>query len=78
VGLGEDTPSPLAPAHPNVGDRIPACCADHGCSTKLVEDANAGYDQVIGLDLSEVAVAGSLDKPGAVGGTGPSKQTNRR
>ena len=39
---------------------------------KLVKEAIAGYDKVIGLDLSEVAVDGSLHKAPCGGeGTGP-------
>ena len=39
---------------------------------KLVEEAIAGYDKIIGLDLSEVAVDGSLHKAPCGGeGTGP-------
>jgi hypothetical protein len=33
-----------------------------GVFNKLVEEAIAGYDKIIGLDLSEVAVEGSLHK----------------
>src|ERR1035437_7653858 len=33
-----------------------------GVFDKLVEEALAGYDKIIGLDLSEVAVDGSLHK----------------
>jgi len=43
-----------------------------GVFDKLVEEAIAGYDRIIGLDLSEVAVDGSLHKaPGGGEGTGP-------
>jgi transposase len=43
-----------------------------GVFDKLVEEAIAGYDKVIGLDLSEVAVDGSLHKAPCGGeGTGP-------
>jgi len=39
---------------------------------KLVEEAIAGYDKIIGLDLSELAVDGSLHKAPCDGeGTGP-------
>lgn len=41
-------------------------------SAKLVEESIAGYDRIIGLDLSEVAVDGSLHKAPCGGeGTGP-------
>ena len=36
---------------------------------KLVEETIAGYDRIIGLDLSEVAVDGSLHKAGGGEGT---------
>ena len=43
-----------------------------GVFNKLVEEAIAGYDKIIGLDLSEVAVDGSLHKaPYGGEGTGP-------
>ena len=43
-----------------------------GVFDKLVEEAIAGYDRIIGLDLSEVAVHGSLHKAPCGGeGTGP-------
>ena len=43
-----------------------------GVFNKLVEEAIAGYDRIIGLDLSEVAVDGSLHKAPCGGeGTGP-------
>ncbi len=43
-----------------------------GVFDKLVEHAIAGYDRIIGLDLSEVAVDGSLHKAPCGGeGTGP-------
>ena len=43
-----------------------------GVFDKLVEEAIAGYDKIIGLDLSEVAVDGSLHKAPCGGeGTGP-------
>lgn len=43
-----------------------------GVFDKLVEEAIAGYDRIIGLDLSEVAVDGSLHKAPCGGeGTGP-------
>ena len=43
-----------------------------GVFDKLVEEAIAAYDQIIGLDLSEVAVDGSLHKAPCGGeGTGP-------
>jgi len=43
-----------------------------GVFDKLVEEALAGYDRIIGLDLSEVAVDGSLHKAPCGGeGTGP-------
>jgi len=43
-----------------------------GVFTKLVEESIAGYDKIIGLDLSEVAVDGSLHKAPCGGeGTGP-------
>ncbi len=43
-----------------------------GVFDKLVEEALAGYDKIIGLDLSEVAVDGSLHKAPCGGeGTGP-------
>ena len=43
-----------------------------GVFNKLVEEALAGYDRIIGLDLSEVAVDGSLHKAPCGGeGTGP-------
>ena len=43
-----------------------------GVFDKLVEEAIAGYDKVIGLDLSQVAVDGSLHKaPQGGEGTGP-------
>lgn len=43
-----------------------------GVFDKLVEEAIAGYDKVIGLDLSETAVDGSLHKAPCGGeGTGP-------
>jgi len=43
-----------------------------GVFDKLVKEAIAGYDKVIGLDLSEVAVDGSLHKAPCGGeGTGP-------
>jgi hypothetical protein len=39
---------------------------------KLVDEAIAGYDKIVGLDLSEVAVDGSLHKAPCGGeGTGP-------
>ena len=39
---------------------------------KLIEEAIAGYDKIIGLDLSEVAVDGSLHKaPGGGEENGP-------
>jgi hypothetical protein len=37
-----------------------------GFFDKLVEEAIAGYDKIIGLDLSEVAVDGSLRPPRVV------------
>ena len=43
-----------------------------GVFNKLVEESIAGYDKIIGLDLSEVAVDGSLHKAPCGGeGTGP-------
>jgi len=43
-----------------------------GVFDKLVEEAISGYDRIIGLDLSEVAVDGSLHKAPCGGeGTGP-------
>ena len=43
-----------------------------GVFDKLVEEAIAGYDKIIGLNLSEVAVDGSLHKAPCGGeGTGP-------
>jgi transposase len=43
-----------------------------GVFDKLVEEAIAGYDKIIGLDLSEVALDGSLHKAPCGGeGTGP-------
>jgi transposase len=43
-----------------------------GVFDKLVEEAIAGYDKIIGLDLSQVAVDGSLHKAPCGGeGTGP-------
>ena len=43
-----------------------------GVIDKLVDEALAGYDRIIGLDLSEVAVDGSLHKAPCGGeGTGP-------
>ena len=43
-----------------------------GVFDKLVEEAIAGYDKIIGLDLCEVAVDGSLHKAPCGGeGTGP-------
>ena len=43
-----------------------------GVFDKLVDEAIAGYDRIIGLDLSEVAVDGSLHKAPCGGeGTGP-------
>jgi transposase len=43
-----------------------------GVFNKLVEESIAGYDRIIGLDLSEVAVDGSLHKAPCGGeGTGP-------
>jgi transposase len=43
-----------------------------GVFTKLLEEALAGYDRIIGLDLSEVALDGSLHKAPCGGeGTGP-------
>ena len=43
-----------------------------GVFDKLVEEAIDGYDKIIGLDLSEVAVDGSLHKAPCGGeGTGP-------
>ena len=43
-----------------------------GAFDRLVEEAIRGFDKVIGLDLSEVAVDGSLHKAPAGGeGTGP-------
>jgi hypothetical protein len=43
-----------------------------GVFDKLVDEAIAGYDKIIGLDLSEVAVDGSLHKAPCGGeGTGP-------
>ena len=43
-----------------------------GVFDQLVEEAIAGYDRIIGLDLSEVAVDGSLHKAPCGGeGTGP-------
>jgi hypothetical protein len=43
-----------------------------GVFDMLVEEALAGYDRIIGLDLSEVAVDGSLHKAPCGGeGTGP-------
>lgn len=43
-----------------------------GVFDKLVEEAIGGYDRIIGLDLSEVAVDGSLHKAPCGGeGTGP-------
>ena len=43
-----------------------------GCSTSSVEEAITSYDKVIGLDLSQVAVDGSLHKaPQGGEGTGP-------
>src|ERR1019366_4633486 len=43
-----------------------------GVFDKLVEEAIDGYDRIIGLDLSEVAVDGSLHKAPCGGeGTGP-------
>ena len=43
-----------------------------GVFDKLVEEAIAGYDKIIGLDLSETAVDGSLHKAPCGGeGTGP-------
>jgi hypothetical protein len=43
-----------------------------GVFDKLVEEAIAAYDRIIGLDLSEVAVDGSLHKAPCGGeGTGP-------
>lgn len=43
-----------------------------GVFTKLVEESIAGYDRIIGLDLSEVAIDGSLHKAPCGGeGTGP-------
>ena len=43
-----------------------------GVFDELVEEAIAGYDRIIGLDLSEVAVDGSLHKAPCGGeGTGP-------
>jgi len=43
-----------------------------GVFDKLVEEALAGYDRIIGLDLSEVAIDGSLHKAPCGGeGTGP-------
>ena len=43
-----------------------------GVFDKLVEEAIAGYDKIIGLDLSEAAVDGSLHKAPCGGeGTGP-------
>lgn len=43
-----------------------------GAFDKLVEEAIAAYDRIIGLDLSEVAVDGSLHKAPCGGeGTGP-------
>jgi Transposase DDE domain len=44
-----------------------------GVFDKLLAEALAAYDRIIGLDLSEVAVDGSLQKaPGGGQGTGPS------
>ena len=43
-----------------------------GCSTRSPPEAIGGYDRVIGLDLSDVSVDGSLHKAPAGGeGTGP-------
>jgi transposase len=43
-----------------------------GVFNKLVEESIAGYDKIIGLDLSELAVDGSLHKAPCGGeGTGP-------
>ena len=43
-----------------------------GVFDKLADEAIGGYDRVIGLDLSDVAVDGSLHKaPGGGEGTGP-------
>lgn len=43
---------------------------------KIVEEAIAAYDKIIGLDLSEVAVDGSIDKAPYKGeGTGPNPLT---
>src|SRR5450830_426358 len=47
-------------------------CLAAGVFDKLVEEAISGYDRIIGLDLSEVAVDGSLHKAPCGGeGTGP-------
>lgn len=43
-----------------------------GVFADLVEEAIAAYDKIIGLDLSEVAIDGSIHKaPGRAEGTGP-------
>jgi transposase len=43
-----------------------------GVFTKLFDEALAAYDKIVGLDLSEVAIDGSIHKaPGGGQGTGP-------
>jgi hypothetical protein len=46
--------------------------ADRCLSTKLVEEVNAGYDKIIGLNASDVAVAGSPHQA-RFGGEGPAR-----
>lgn len=50
-----------------------------GVFDRLVDDALAGYDRIVGLDLSEVAVDGSQHKAPCGGeGTGPSPTDRRK
>ena len=50
-----------------------------GVFNKLVEESIAGYDRIIGLDLYEVAVDGSLHKaPAAEKELAPTPQTEPR
>ena len=47
-----------------------------GCSSRLADEALAGYDRIVGLDLSGVAVDASLNK-GALRGRGNRPQPGR-
>jgi hypothetical protein len=72
TGCSWDVAARLTPAGKTTLRNRRTAWLQAGVFNKLVEESIAGYDKIIGLDLSEVAVDGSLHKAPCGGeGTGP-------